>query len=152
MKELFLCCVGLFLSFSSYANQFQICELSPEYLKKSSVIITASYVGCQWNIDDLQNLQAKVEIKRVDEITAEVKDMMDKASAMPSKRTSLPICSGGELLMIDAFGKGSPPGGLAYAKCSKHLVWFMYEGEAGLSLLRKVSPMLSEKLTILPLK
>lgn len=84
--------------------------------------------GCAWQWPNGQALSVYVHIDQQSETAAEIKQMMDMYLENPAfKRTTFPVCTGGDMVIGD-FHNGKGPGGTGYTQCSGFVLTFSFQG------------------------
>ena len=113
--------LGVLASSSSYADSpmaAQVCGqlTSPSLLAVQSTQGTGE--GCAWQWPNGQALSVYVHRELQSETTTGTKEMMNLYLQNPAfKRTSFPVCTGGDMVIGD-FRNGKGPGGTGYTQCS----------------------------------
>ncbi|MBX3301167.1 MAG: hypothetical protein KF693_03020 [Nitrospira sp.] len=95
--------------------------------------------GCAWQWPDGQALSMYVHINKQDEAVAAMKQVMETNLQNPAfKRTTLPVCAEGNMVVAD-FKNKSGPGGVGYTRCSGFVLTFGFQGTAAQLQLPKVA-------------
>lgn len=106
----------------------QVCSLiaSPSLSAVQSRMGTGE--GCAWQWPNGQALSVYVHIDQQSETAAGAKEMMDMYLQNPAfKRTTFPVCTGGDMVIGD-FRNGKGPGGTGYTQCSGFVLTFSFQG------------------------
>ena len=106
----------------------QVCSLltSPSLSAVQSRMGTGE--GCAWQWPNGQALSVYVHIDQQSETAADTKQMMDMyLQNQAFKRTTFPICTGGDMVVGD-FRNGKGPGGTGYTQCSGFVLTFSFQG------------------------
>ncbi|MBH0202252.1 MAG: hypothetical protein HP496_08160 [Nitrospira sp.] len=84
--------------------------------------------GCAWQWPNRQVLSVYVHIDQQSETTTEAKQIIDLSLQNPAfKRTTFPVCTGGDMVIGD-FRNGKGPGGTGYTQCSGFVLTFSFQG------------------------
>lgn len=95
--------------------------------------------GCAWQWPDGQALSMYVHINKQDEAVAAMKQVMETNLQNPAfKRTTLPVCAEGNMVVAD-FKNKSGPGGVGYTRCSGFVLTFGFQGTDAQLQLPKVA-------------
>ena len=127
----FLAICGLFTASPAHTGSpmaAQVCSLltSPSLSAVQSRMGTGE--GCAWQWPNGQALSVYVHIDQQSETAADTKQMMDMYSQNQAfKRTTFPICTGGDMVVGD-FRNGKGPGGTGYTQCSGFVLTFSFQG------------------------
>lgn len=95
--------------------------------------------GCAWQWPNGQALSMYVHISGQDEAVAAMKQVMETNLQNPAfKRTTFPVCTGGDMVVAD-FKNKSGPGGAGYTRCSGFVLTFGFQGADAQKELPKVA-------------
>lgn len=106
----------------------QVCSLlaSPSLSAVQSSMGTGE--GCAWQWPNGQALSVYVHMDQQSETAVGTKEMMDMFLQNPAfKRTTFPVCTGGDMVIGD-FQNGKGPGGTGYTQCSGFVMTFSFQG------------------------
>ena len=99
--------------------------------------------GCAWQWPNGQALSVYVHREFQSETTAGAKEMMDLYLQNPAfKRTTFPVCTGGDIVIGD-FRNGKGPGGTGYTQCSGFVLTFSFQGAAAQDHLQGIAKKLA---------
>ena len=121
----------------------QVCSLlsSPKASPVQSRMGTGE--GCAWQWPNGQALSMYVHLDQQSETAVGTKQIMDMYLQNPAfKRTTFPVCTGGDMVVGD-FHNGKGPGGTGYTQCSGFVLTFSFQGAEAQNHL----PGLAKKLT-----
>jgi hypothetical protein len=130
LRQFFVIC-GLLIASPSHADSpmaAQVCSLltSPKLSAVQSRMGTGE--GCAWQWPNAQVLSIYVHLELQSETTAGTKEMMELYLQNPAfKRTTFPVCTGGDMVVGD-FRNGKGPGGTGYTQCSGFVMTFSFQG------------------------
>jgi hypothetical protein len=130
-QRLFFVICGLLIATPGQAESpmaAQVCNLlsSPKLASVQSRM--GSGEGCAWQWPNGQALSIYVHRDLQSETTAGIKGMMEPYLQNPAfKRTTFPVCTGGDMVVGD-FRNGKGPGGTGYTQCSGFVLTFSFQG------------------------
>lgn len=130
LRSLIVIC-GLLIAAPGHAESpmaAQVCALltSPKLTAVQSRMGTGE--GCAWQWPNGQALSIYVHLDLQSETATGVKEMIDLYLQNPAfKRTTFPICTGGDMVVGD-FRNGKGPGGTGYTQCSGFVLTFSFQG------------------------
>lgn len=122
---------GILVAFPSHAESpmaSQVCSLltSPSLSAVQSRMGTGE--GCAWQWPNGQALSVYVHLDQQSETATETKQIIDMFVQNPVfKRTTFPVCTGGDMVIGD-FRNGKGPGGTGYTQCSGFVLTFSFQG------------------------
>lgn len=127
----FIVMCGLLIASPSHADSpmaAQVCSLLSSPKLSAVQSRTGTGEGCAWQWPNGQALSVYVHLDLQSETAAGIKEMMDlylQNSAF--KRTTFPVCTGGDMVIGD-FRNGKGPGGTGYTQCSGFVLTFSFQG------------------------
>ena len=137
---------GLFLASPSHAAGPMATQVCNQLSSPSLVSVQATMgmgEGCAWQWPNGQALSMYVHINGQDEAVKFMKETMESNLENPAfKRTTFPVCMGGDMVVAD-FKNKSGPGGVGYTRCSGFVLTFGFQGVDAQKELPKVAKKLA---------